>query len=537
MSEEFLSPDELSKKLGPFKDKWFGIAEKSEAFSDYKSGFDTDFEKAVIDLKERVASCGGDIKLFSLSVEHHIPESRKKIKGLSASIIHGLDHFKDTLNHDLDALDGYNSLKPKLSRLERELSELDNSYNRASDHAERTYKEYTAKKIGYEKQVQKIKASTENVLSGIKERFVSDFDSDFEGFELVTKTGDKKIAPQTLFNSLIDDLKFAERIKIVPKGLGGLLGSKQSELEVRKVLFEYKIRDLIKEVSPFLDEKKKKLGKYEAEITHIEELKKTSQKLEEDTGEIEDEKEEVQKKIEKLTSKSEKVMSKFLNYEDILDLREGYLKLFNDINTEKKKLFKLMEDAIKTYEPPEHDLEKRELREEIASLTQEIEKHKRAEAKLKKEHENLAKKYRSTRAVLDKKSKEVGRLVASVKEGEGKVKTLEKKAAELEKSLENTSKSMSLTQKKLETAENKVENYKLDIESEKELRSKSEKENKRLKAGLKKTISKLENSVEQQSKLNKELKRQKMARVVLETKYKKIVRDLKILKNTTPEVC
>ncbi len=47
MAQKFLSPEELAKEMAGFKDKWYGLSQKSEALSNYSSGSDTGFNKAL----------------------------------------------------------------------------------------------------------------------------------------------------------------------------------------------------------------------------------------------------------------------------------------------------------------------------------------------------------------------------------------------------------------------------------------------------------------------------------------------------------
>ncbi|MFQ5975504.1 MAG: hypothetical protein ACE5J5_04205 [Candidatus Hydrothermarchaeales archaeon] len=539
MSEGFLSPDELLKKLISFKEKWFAVAEKSEALSNYKSGFDADFEKALSDIYQRIDSCRKDIEFFSLSVEHHIPKSRRRIKKLVVSIINELDNFKGTLQQDIETLKDYDSLKPRLTRLERELTEADKRYQMVSELAEGAYNEYIDTKKTHEEEVQNIKNATDKTLAQIRDKFVFDFDEMFKGYDLATKADGGKIDPHSLFTSLTADGDFAEKIEIVPKGLSGLIGGKESELDVRKALLKYKAKEINKELRPVLEKEKKKLKKFESEILHIEELKNKAQGLDVEKEEIGQEKEGVKRKIDKLSSKGEEVMRKFLDYEDILDLREDYLKDFNDINIERRKLFKLIEGAIKTYEPPEPDLEKRELKEEISALTKEIKKHEKKNLKLNGEKESITKKYTSTRSILAKKSKEIGRLRASIKEQESRIKGLDDEVVKIAAKLEGASKRLSLTQKKLEGVEEKIAGYKLDIKTEKKGKARLEIENLKIKGELQERIQKLEKSTEEYKKLEKEVKKsrkrikeQKTAHASLETKYKMKVREVKRLNLT-----
>ncbi len=521
MSEEFLSPDELIKGLESFKEKWYGIAEKSEALSNYKSGFDAGFEKAITDLYHEVESCKEDIESFSLSVEHHIPESRGGIKELSGSIIGGIERLRDTLHHDLKILKDYYSLRTKLAGFEREFKDVEKRYKIASDQAEKTFGEYKDKSNAYEDAVQKIKGASDKNLSKIRKKYLDNFHEVFGGFDLVTRDYGKKIDQFTLFSSLLVDDDFIDKIEIRPKGLGGLIGAKKSELEVRKTLLEYKIEEILKETKPVLEDEKRKLKKYESELSHIEELKKTAQSLEEDREEVEQEKEGLERKIEKIKSKGDEIMGKFQDYEKILDLREGYMQSFNEINTDRRSFFRLIEDALQTYEAPELDFEKRELKEENRAMSQAIKEKEESILKLENELGGITKEYESSKAIFEKQSAEIRRLVSAIKEQENRINELEYKSTEDTGKLGEHSQRLSLSEKK-------QGDYKLGIQRGEELRAMLERENTKLKSELQKTLPKFEHFVEGHKKMEGEvqrvrgeLKKHRAAYTVLENRYHK----------------
>jgi len=521
MSEEFLSPDELIKGFGSFKEQWYGIAEKSEALSNYKSGFDDGFEKAITEIYHEVKSCKENIESFSLSVTRHIPESRGEIKELSGSIIGGIERLMDTLHQDLKILKDYNSLKTKLSDMEKKFKVVDKRYKRASDQAEKTFREYKDKSNAYEDALQKIKGASDKNLSKIRKKHLDSFHEVFDGFDLVTRDYGKKIDQFTLFSSLLVDDNFINKIEVQPKGLRKLIGAKKLELGVRKTLLEYKIEEILKETKPVLKVEEEKLKKYESELSHIGELKKTAQKREEDLEEVEHGKEVLEKKIEKIKSTGDEIMCKFQDYENILDLMEGYMQSFNEINKDRKSFFRLVEGALQMYEVPELDFEKRELKEENRAMSQAIEKKEQPILKLENELGGIIKEYESSKAVFEKQSPEIRRLVSSIKKQEKRINELKQKSTEDRKKLGERSQRSSLNEKKLG-------DYKLGIQRGEDLRAELERENSKLKAELHETLPKFEHFVEEHKKMGEEvqrvreeLKKHKEAYTVLENQYHK----------------
>ena len=437
-------------------------------------------------------------------MEHHVPESRGSIKGLSRSIITGIESFLDILHQDIESLKDYDLIKDKLVRLERELVDVDKRYDMVSDQADRAFTDYQTINNSYNEEIQNIKGTSEKSLSRLRNTFVQDFNDVFDGFDIIGKIDGKKIEYTSLFYSLLQDEEISEKIDVRPKGLGGLIGAKKSELEIRRSLLNYKISETQKETNPVVNTEKEKLRGYDSEGFHIEELKKSAQMLEENREEIEHEKDQLKEKIVNLRSKGEEGMMRFRNYENILDLRENYVESFNDVNPHRKNLFVLIEDALQAYEPPEPDLEKRELKEENRTLNKNVKRKEKSILKLKKELKDLYVEYESSQAKLSDHSKEIRRLTSSMKEQNKRIMELENESVEINKKLKSRSDKLSLSQKDLDAALVKAEEYKLKFEKEEKISSEFEEENSDIKIELVKNLDVL---VDSQKKLENALKK------------------------------
>ncbi|MFQ6136298.1 MAG: hypothetical protein ACE5PM_03860 [Candidatus Hydrothermarchaeales archaeon] len=533
MSERFLSPEELSKRLVSFKDMWYGIPQKSEALSNFRSGFDAGFKEAIAEISSDVEACKKEIEDLSASLEHHMPETRGEVGELARTISGALDDLATSVKTDLTSLKKYESLRPKLEKLEREFEDAEGQYQDTIRRAENLCEEYESAKRAYDKRIRDIKKATDKRLEDIRKNFIHEFDTYFEGFDLLTKGSiGEKIDGQTLFRSLIRDSGFYKDVEIAQKGFGGLVGKRESDIEVRKALLRYKAREISREIEPALEEEKGQTAKLAPELKRINELKDACENLNGEKGRIQKEKEELAKKIADLKSDGAQLMGKYSTYEKILDIRESYVNDFNNMNTLRKELFALIGDWLKGYEPLEPDVEKRELKAEIGALSTEIEDLKGRNSELIKELERTNEEYERYRGEVEGKLEEIENLLASEKERKARIKELEDENKEIKGQLWDALDKLEGVLDKLEDAEKEVEDYKSRLADEEEKRHKLQDAKAKLEGRLNEALDKYAIAEKEIGDIKRELVKEREAYATLQAEYEETAAELREVNST-----
>ncbi len=386
MTSKFFSTEDIPKKLADFKDMWFKIAQKTEALSNFRTGFDKGFKTSIKRLSSDLKRCELLVNNLCISCEHHLPDKKEDFEKLRRGLIDIFYKIRLGLEEDIQILEKHESLIHKIKETEKNLKTTIKNHEEAKNHALKTCSRYEAVKEGYLKKINNIKESTDEKIKKINSRFIADVENIFKGYNIFTREKNEKIGLDIFFERMIKDPDYYQKVNIVPKGF--FLSKKKSDIEARLVLLRYKAKDITKEIAPIIDEETRRIARYREEERLMHELEIQCRDLKDREDKLSTRTRIIQSDLNALVSESEGSI-RFQTYEKLLELKEAYARTFSDSTTLRKALETLITESFKEYEPKETDIEKRELKEEIKKLKQHTAALNNENTGLKKELENL----------------------------------------------------------------------------------------------------------------------------------------------------
>ncbi|MFQ5975503.1 MAG: hypothetical protein ACE5J5_04200 [Candidatus Hydrothermarchaeales archaeon] len=437
MTNKFLSPEELAKKMTAFKDLWYGLSQKSEALDNYESGSDANFKKALTEISSNLENSKTEIQELETQLKHTFPVLRKDIGDIVKKINGEIDLFDKDIRGDMRDVATLGKLHKKLDTLNKDFKKADTKYRGFEKESGEVATKYFDMKSDYAQKRQNIENDSKTTREGLKRKFMEKAEPIIKDHEIYV--GSEKLDLDTVFNLIIESGSTIDKIKLISKRRGGLLGRKSYEdNKARSSVLKYVGTEILEDLGPIKNDGQRRLMKLDSDFSGLKTLERECQKNEMKLKELVRPRDEISEQIARI--KEDKAF-RLLSQDGVLKIREKYLEHFNKAHEFMKEYLDISSKALEGYEPPESDLEKRELRT----------KNKKLSASVK----DLKGKVKSAQKELNTKTKEF----------EITKDTLEKDLQKLEDTTTDLDSRLNETTSKLKDVEEVRDDYKLQIEN------------------------------------------------------------------------
>ena len=457
MADNFLSSEELAKKLADFKDMWYGISSKSESLNSFKSGSDSGFKEALKVILSDLKSSKTELGILETELKHTIPEIRNEMGDITGNINKDIGLFEQDIKRDLNETDTLDKFSNKLNTLDKDLKKAEANYRSFEKESSKVETKYFDMKSEYALRRQQIEGETKTSQDKLKKKFEEKVEPLIDEQELFL--GSEKVDPKKLFNRIIESRSNVEDIKLIAKKGGGIFARKsQEDNKARSSVLKYVASDVLEDLDPIKKEEQRKIKTLNSEFSEFKTLERACQKNEIKLKELSKQKEDI---FGQVTRIHEDRAFRLLSQDGVLELRENYLDHFNKVHDFMKEFFETSGKTLDSYEPPETDLEKRELRvknKELSASVKDLdERASSAEKELDARTKELEK-IKAAKTELETQLEDVtSKLTKSEKEREG----FKQKSIEISKGVDVLKKDVADRLKELESSVNeKVEDIK-----------------------------------------------------------------------------
>jgi chromosome segregation ATPase len=452
--KEFLELEELTKQSHDFKKRWYGLAEKTETLTKFKSGFDEGFKDAVKAIYDDIDSCKDYVDGFEHHLKHYFPDHRSDITWMTKKVFRHLEELRVMAKKDYDVLENSKDLATNLKSLSADLGKADGKLKAAEKKSGDACRKYFDMKNEYTAELQAIDDKIKKQLEKIRGKFIEMTTPIVEGHDIALASRNVNITE--LFEHLSEKPGDVEKISLVVKK-GGIFGKKAETDLAKTSVLKYVSGEILEGVSPINKDKKKQVDKLKSEYSELPRLEKACEDAENQRKKLEKPAEDMRMKISEI-KKSE--VFKFVDYDGILDTREQYIDKIGEAEKEVKEYLDFALLNLKGFVEAE-EKEAAKAKEELSVKVKELRGISAAK-------EGLERKLLDTSDKLKAAEKEAADLHNKTQEVEKKVKelestvssTLQKFQSEIESNLSAITSAMESSAKKVKEVkkvEKKVE--------------------------------------------------------------------------------
>ncbi len=396
-------------------------------------------------------------------------------------IKNAIDSFTDDVTDNIKDISTLGELQNKLDTLNKDIKTTDTKYRAFEQENSDAATKYFDMKTDYAHKKQKIENESKAALEKLKKKFGEKAEPIIKDHDIYV--GSEKLDLETLFNRIIESRSTVSNIKLIAKKGGGLFGRKsQEDNKARSSVLKYVGGEILEGIGPIKKDEQKRLVTLESKFTQLKTLERECQKKEMKLKELARPRDKISTQIAKIR---EDKAFRLSSQDGVLKIRENYLNHFNTAHALVKDYIETSGKALEGYEPPEKDVEKRELRakkkeltttvkdlktkvataeKELETKTQELEnirttmedniqKLEETKTELEAKLEETASKLKETESSRDDYKTQTENLTTTKKTLEADIKGLEKEKSSLQKQFDDTS-------SKLATSEDKREEYK-----------------------------------------------------------------------------
>jgi len=414
------------EQLVNIRNEWYETIKKCEKLVDFTSAYDGNFAEHLREIQYSLKNIKNELATINPELKKIFPEKREEIDKHIEAISKFITKIIENIDKNLKEIEEFKELSKKIEEYENELMTTKKELEKVEEELKEVCKKYNARKGEFERVKGRIIGGIEKELFDIKKKFINDLTPLTEGYEIYIGGEKKKI--EKLFDELLNDPKKIEYVKIIrspsKKSLLSIFKGKEDEMsdKARSVVLKYLAEEVTEKAIPLKKKKDETLLKLDIEFSDLKGLEIACKKAMKRKEEIDKTKKELISKIEELRKKP---AMEYAEYNKILSLREEYLEKFKECTALIKSFLNTFEELIEKYEPPEEDVEKRELREELRELK------KRFELK-NMENKELKEKISSLEKEIGKLKSDLQEITEEKKSLEEELKTLKKEKEELE---------------------------------------------------------------------------------------------------------
>jgi chromosome segregation ATPase len=447
--KEFLTLEELSQQSHDFKKKWYGLSEKAEGLTNFKSGFEEGFKENIKVIYEDIDSCKDYIDGFEHSLKHYFPDHRSDITWMTKKVFRHFEELRVMAKKDFDVLENSKDLAQSLKALIEDRDKAEAKLKVAETQSGEACRKYFDMKNEYTAEYQSIEDKLKKQMEKIREKFIEMTTPIVEGHDI--SLASRRVTISELFELLGEKPGDSEKISLVVKK-GGIFGKKAETDLAKTSVLKYVAGEILDGVQPINKEKKKLIEKLKSEYSELPKLEKACEESETQRKKLEKPVEAVRSKIGEI-KKSE--VFKFVDYDGILETREQYLDKIGDGEKEVKEYLDFALLNLKGFVELEQDVEKRNLLSEIKTAKEQAAINEKEAAKARED--------------LNAKKKELTSVTASKEDLEKKlVDTAERQGAaesetaEIKKRIEDINKKVKVFER---TVLSNLKKFESDVES------------------------------------------------------------------------
>jgi len=402
VAQKFLSPKQLATKMAAFRGRWYKITQKSESLNNYVSGSDAGFKKVIKTILADLEKSKIDFQDVEKQLKHTFPELRKDIDDTIRKIIGEIDLFVEDVKNDTDDSIKLGELSKKLDVLTKDFKKVDIEYREFEKGSIEIVTRYFDMKSEYAHKEQQIANETKTALGNIKNNFYEKAEPIVKGHTV--NVGSEQVDLDTLFNMIVEGRVTVSKIMLIPKKKG-LLGRKsQEDNKARSSVLKYVGGETLEDSAPIKKNEKSQIKKLDAEFSGLTAAEKEVHAMEMKLKNLGKPRDKITEQIARI---KEDNAFRLLRQDEILEIRDNYISHFNQAHELVKEYLESSEKALVDYEPPDTDLEKRELREKKKELSDRV---KYLEEKLENTERELDTKTREFETVKDSLEKDIGKL-------------------------------------------------------------------------------------------------------------------------------
>ncbi|MEE8357836.1 MAG: hypothetical protein V3R82_00280 [Candidatus Hydrothermarchaeales archaeon] len=402
MAQKFLSPKQLAKKMATFRGKWYKITQKSEALNNYVSGSDAGFKKAIQSILADLEKSKTDLQDIEKQLKHTFPELRKDIDDTARKIIGEIDLFVEDVKNDMNDIIKLGELSKKLDVLDNDFKKVNTEYREFEKGSIEIATRYFDMKSDYAYKEQQIANEAKAALENIKKKF-------YEKAEPIVKdhrvhVGPEQVDLDTLFNMIVEGRATISKIMLIPKKKG-LLGRKsQEDNKARSSVLKYVGAEILEDSAPIKKNEKRQINRLDSEFRGLKAAEKEVQEMEMKLKDLARPRDEITEQIARI---KEDNAFRLLRQDEILEIRDNYISHFNQAHELVKEYLESSEKALADYEPPDPDLEKRELREKKKELSGMVKYLKEKLESAQKDLDTKTKEFEDAKESLEKNVQEL----------------------------------------------------------------------------------------------------------------------------------
>ncbi len=414
------------EQLVNIRNEWYETIKKCEKLVDFTSAYNGNFAEHLTEIQRSLKNIESNVAMVNPELKKIFPEKREEIDKHIEAISKFITKIIENIDKNLQEIEEFKELSKKIEEYENELMTTKKELEKVEKELKEVCKKYNARKDEFERVKDRIIGGIKKELFNIKKKFISDLTPLTEGYEIYIAGEKKKI--EELFDELLNDPKKIEHVKIIrspsQKSLLSIFKGKKEETsnKARGVVLKYLAEEVIEKAVPLKKKKDEILLKLDIEFSDLKGLEIACKKAIKRKEEIAKTKKELISKIEELRKKP---TMEYAEYNKILSLREEYLEKFNEGTPSIKSFLNTFEEFIEKYEPPEEDVEKRELRKELREFKKQLEVKNR-------ENRELNERINSLEKEIEKLKNDLQRITEEKESLEEEVKVLKKEKEELE---------------------------------------------------------------------------------------------------------
>lgn len=451
----------VAEKLSELNRRWYEIIREIEGLKKFKYG-DERFETSLNKIRENIITTYGILEETNPGLKELFPDLRENIDKYTQELASFLKDISSDIEKKITEIKSFRQITREIEKYKMEIYEIERELSAIEKEVNETCSKYNLRKKEFEKIRENIVGSLDKELEKIKKKFLKKIDELSKDCEIYV--GGVKKSPNELFDELLKDPNRKEFLKIIkpqPRGILGIIKAKEEEDEAKSTVLKYLIEEVLEKALPLKKKIEESSLRLEIEFADLKSLEISCNKAKKKKEEFTQTKNDLKSKIEKLKTKPE---TRYSEYNKILELRDAYLKEFEEKIPVFKDFIKEFRELLEKYEPPEEDIEKRELKKEIKELEREINELKNENNKLNIKIKELEEKYATVKEDKDKKEKEI-------EEKDKTIENLKKRLAETEEKLKKSDEEIASLknlleheQKKREELEEKLEKIKKIIQ-------------------------------------------------------------------------
>lgn len=450
---EILSAGEVPRKLVELKDSWYAIAQRCEALSQFKSGLNDSFKNSLSVLLQDLKGFEGLLDDVCIATQMHVPSKRDEVEEIRAPFVSSLRGLENSIEENLKLFKRHSELSPKLEEVSKSLHNLRERHEDLKKHATRLCDQYSQTKTEYDQKISNIREATDRELQKIKEKFVADVSSMFEGYYIVSKNRQEELTLDLLLERLIQDPAYYQKVDVMHRGI---FGRRRSDIETRLVLLQYKAEEVTVAIKPILEEEKRRLSKFEGEEKRINELGMQCRESKEEERGLAVRREALEKEVSEFEGEINNIKAKFENYAKLAELVDLYVRKFGETTAARNKLSAIIESSFAAYEPIERDVEKRELRTEVKALRSKADSLELAKANLEKELGDANRLIKEKDAKIGSLTSQLEKMKSTESELRGDLATLTTTKDSLERELKSTKDDLESKNRHIDSLEDKI---------------------------------------------------------------------------------